>query len=65
MCALIIYYPTLDMQGSESYDPDDISKMKNNTIIGEDFMMDDKKEMLKSMLEKGMVNLPGATPMNT
>lgn len=52
------------MQGSENYDPDDISKMKNNTIIGEDFM-EDKKDMLKHMLEKGMVNLPGATPMNT
>ena len=33
----------------EGYDPEDISKMKNNTVIGEDFM-DDREEMLRNML---------------
>jgi hypothetical protein len=53
----------VDMPG-DGYDPDDISKIKNNTVIGDDFN-DHKEDMLRSMLQKGMINLPGATPMNT
>lgn len=38
-------------------------KIKNNTIIGGDY--DNNEEILKNMLMKNMINLPGATPMNT
>ncbi len=60
----IILY--VDMAGNEGYDPDDISKMKNNTIIGDHDNNDDydREQQLRGML-KGMINLPGATPMNT
>jgi len=53
----------MNMPG-DGHDQDDISKIKNNTVIGDDFM-DHKEDMLRSMLQKGMINLPGATPMNT
>ena len=43
---------------------DDISKIKNNTIIGNDAYEFDQ-EAMKKMLQKNLINLPGATPMNT
>lgn len=44
---------------------DDLMKIKNNTIIGTDPDMLSQQEMLKAMLNKNMINLPGQTPMNT
>ena len=44
---------------------DDMMKIKNNTIIGGDPDMFSQQEMLKNMLSKNMINLPGQTPMNT
>jgi len=47
------------------YDVDDLSKIKNNTIIG-DHGDDNQEELLRNMLSKQMnFNLPGQTPMNT
>lgn len=46
------------------YEGDDMSKIKNNTIIGEGYD-DNQEEMLRNMLNKQLINLPGATPMNT
>ena len=46
------------------YEGDDMSKIKNNTIIGEGYD-DNQEEMLRNMLSKQLINLPGATPMNT
>ena len=46
------------------FDGDDLNKVKNNTIIG-DGGMDNQEELLRSMLSKQLINLPGATPMNT
>lgn len=46
----------------------DLDLVKHNTIIGPSGDGDDhymKEEMLKSMLQKNMINLPGQTPMNT
>jgi hypothetical protein len=45
----------------------DLGVVKHNTIIcpsgdGDDYM---KEELLKNMLQKNMINLPGQTPMNT
>ena len=45
-------------------DDDDMSKIKNNTIIGDSYP-DTSEEMLKKMLKNSLINLPGATPMNT
>ena len=50
---------------ADQSDLDDLSKIKNNTIIGEGNDLN-QEEMLKMMLQKNMmINLPGATPMNT
>lgn len=52
--------------GNFHFDNDDLSKIKNNTIIGggdEDPI--DQQEILRNMLQKNMINLPGQTPMNT
>ena len=46
------------------YEGDDLSKIKNNTIIGEAYD-ENQEEMLRNMLNKQLINLPGATPMNT
>ena len=46
-------------------DGDDLMKIKNNTIIGGGDPGLDQEEMLRGMLNKNMINLPGATPMNT
>lgn len=46
------------------YGEDDMNKIKNNTIIGEHYD-DNQEDMLRSMLNKQLINLPGATPMNT
>jgi hypothetical protein len=46
------------------YEGDDLSKIKNNTIIGDPFE-ENQEEMLRNMLNKQLINLPGATPMNT
>lgn len=48
----------------DQYDGDDISKIKNNTIIGEQGY-DFDEDILRQMLSKNLINLPGATPMNT
>lgn len=52
--------------GNFQYDGDNIHSIKNNTIIGgcndED---DQQQEMLRNMLQKQLMNVPGATPMNT
>jgi hypothetical protein len=54
----IIDIPKEQMEG------DDLSKIKNNTIIGESgYEYDD--DMLRNMLQKSLINIPGATPMNT
>jgi hypothetical protein len=39
-------------------------KLKHNTIIG-DHGMDNDEELLRNMLMKNLLNIPGATPMNT
>jgi hypothetical protein len=49
----------------EMQEGDDLSKIKHVTIIGEEGAADYEQEVLKSMLQKNMINLPGATPMNT
>jgi len=44
-----------------------MNKIKNNTVIGGDderFAQNDQ-ELLRNMLMKNLINLPGATPMNT
>lgn len=41
-----------------------MSKIKNNTIIG-DGGEDYDEDFLRHMLQKNLINLPGATPMNT
>ncbi len=48
-------------------DGDDLHKIKNNTVIdgGDGDAQYLKEEMLKNMLQKNMINLPGQTPMNT
>lgn len=43
---------------------DDLSKIKNNTIVG-DGATDYDEEILRNMLQKNLIQLPGATPMNT
>ena len=48
----------------DGMDGDDLMKIKNNTIIGTD-PGQDQEEMLRGMLNKNMINLPGQTPMNT
>ena len=47
---------------------DDLHKIKNNTVIGgsgDDMYGYNQEEVLKNMLQKNMINLPGQTPMNT
>lgn len=43
---------------------DDLRKIKNNTIIGEGHI-ENEEDILRCMIQKNMINLPGATPMNT
>lgn len=53
-------------KGNFAYnDGDDLFKIKNNTIVGGQEDEIDQQEVLKNMLQKNMINLPGATPMNT
>lgn len=49
---------------ADQFDLDDLSKIKNNTIIGGGHI-DNQEDILRNMLQKNMMNLPGATPMNT
>ena len=60
---LYILNKLIDFPGGD-FDGDDMNKLKNNTIIG-DGGYDDNQDMLRNMLMKNLMNLPGATPMNT
>ena len=49
--------------GNLNFQGDDINKIRNNTVIcGTD---DEQQEILRNMLQRNMINLPGQTPMNT
>ena len=54
----------IDIPGGE-FNWDDMNKIKNNTIIGDGGYTEQDEEILRSVLQKNLINLPGATPMNT